>query len=96
VLTGTRDERVGRALTDVGASVLSGITLTKLIGVSVLAFSRSEIFVVYYFRSGAASRSTPRVWRGEYVLRGCTTVVLFRLAQRARPYLGCPAPSPSE
>ena len=30
--------------------VFSGITITKLIGVSVLAFTRSKIFEVYYFR----------------------------------------------
>ncbi|KAJ0076927.1 hypothetical protein Patl1_35725 [Pistacia atlantica] len=28
----------------------SGITLTKLVGVIVLCFARSEIFVVYYFQ----------------------------------------------
>ncbi|XP_077219532.1 uncharacterized protein LOC143853698 [Tasmannia lanceolata] len=33
-----------------GASVFSGITLTKLVGVIVLWFARSEIFVVYYFQ----------------------------------------------
>ena len=35
---------------NVGASVFSGITLTKVLGVSVLAFTRSKIFEVYYFR----------------------------------------------
>jgi Niemann-Pick C1 protein len=30
--------------------VLSGITLTKLVGVSVLALARTQIFEVYYFR----------------------------------------------
>jgi hypothetical protein len=30
--------------------VLSGITLTKIVGVSVLAFARSQIFQVFYFR----------------------------------------------
>lgn len=33
-----------------GASVLSGITLTKLVGVAVLAGARTRIFEVYYFR----------------------------------------------
>ncbi len=33
-----------------GASVVSGITLTKLIGVFVLFFSKSQIFEIYYFR----------------------------------------------
>jgi len=30
--------------------VFSGITITKLIGVTVLAFTRSKIFEIYYFR----------------------------------------------
>ncbi|KAK6205103.1 patched family-domain-containing protein [Scheffersomyces amazonensis] len=38
------------ALSSVGGSVLSGVTLTKIIGISVLAFTRSKIFEVYYFR----------------------------------------------
>ncbi|EEQ40623.1 Patched family protein [Clavispora lusitaniae] len=38
------------ALVAVGGSVIGGITLTKLIGVAVLAFARSKIFEVYYFR----------------------------------------------
>ena len=33
-----------------GASVLTGITLTKLVGVSVLAVAPSMLFRVYYFR----------------------------------------------
>ena len=33
-----------------GASVLSGITLTKLVGVVVLAGAKTRIFQVYYFR----------------------------------------------
>ncbi|CAN6688278.1 unnamed protein product [Malus baccata var. baccata] len=47
---GNRSQRATKALSRVGPSVFSGITLTKLVGVIVLAFSRSEIFVVYYFR----------------------------------------------
>lgn len=39
-----------KALTRVGGSVLGGITLTKFIGIAVLAFTRSQIFEVYYFR----------------------------------------------
>jgi hypothetical protein len=35
---------------NVGASVFSGITITKLLGVFVLAFTRSKIFEIYYFR----------------------------------------------
>lgn len=33
-----------------GAAVCSGILLTKLVGVVMLAFSRTQIFEVYYFR----------------------------------------------
>ncbi|KAJ3090553.1 hypothetical protein HK102_003385 [Quaeritorhiza haematococci] len=50
VATGTRDERTFKALVDIGSSVFSGITLTKFVGVTVLAFSRSKIFEIYYFR----------------------------------------------
>ncbi|KAL8293540.1 hypothetical protein RQP46_000241 [Phenoliferia psychrophenolica] len=45
-----RDERARAALVDVGSSVLSGITLTKLIGISVLALTRSKLLEVYFFR----------------------------------------------
>lgn len=45
-----RDARVWAALSQVGGSVLSGITITKLLGVAVLAFTRSKIFEIYYFR----------------------------------------------
>ncbi|CAN6665610.1 NPC intracellular sterol transporter 1-related protein 1 [Trichomonascus vanleenenianus] len=46
----SRDTRVFNALVGVGVSVFGGIALTKLIGVSVLAFTHSKIFEVYYFR----------------------------------------------
>ncbi|RDL36510.1 Multidrug efflux transporter AcrB transmembrane-containing protein [Venustampulla echinocandica] len=45
-----RDARVWTALVNVGGSVFSGITITKLLGVFVLAFTRSKIFEIYYFR----------------------------------------------
>ena len=45
-----RDLRAWTALTNVGGSVFSGITITKFLGVTVLAFTRSKIFEVYYFR----------------------------------------------
>lgn len=45
-----RDARAWTALTNVGGSVFSGITVTKLLGVFVLAFTRSKIFEIYYFR----------------------------------------------
>ncbi|XP_077246845.1 uncharacterized protein LOC143886669 [Tasmannia lanceolata] len=50
VSNGDRGQRAKEALSTMGASVLSGITLTKLVGVIVLRFARSEIFVVYYFQ----------------------------------------------
>ncbi|KIO31040.1 glycoside hydrolase family 61 protein [Tulasnella calospora MUT 4182] len=45
-----RNGRVWTALADVGPSVLSGITFTKLIGMSVLALTRSKLLEIYYFR----------------------------------------------
>lgn len=45
-----RDSRAWTALVNVGGSVFSGITITKFLGVAVLAFTRSKIFEVYYFR----------------------------------------------
>merc|ERR1711981_1352017 len=47
------DDRVQRAqdtLTGMGSSVLSGITLTKFGGIVVLAFAKSQIFSIFYFR----------------------------------------------
>ncbi|GAM89884.1 hypothetical protein ANO11243_079240 [Dothideomycetidae sp. 11243] len=49
-----RDARAFAALVNVGASVISGIGITKVLGVAVLAFTRSKIFEVYYFRVWAA------------------------------------------
>ena len=37
-------------LTNMGSSVLSGITLTKFGGIVVLAFAKSQIFSIFYFR----------------------------------------------
>ncbi|CDR43227.1 CYFA0S11e01926g1_1 [Cyberlindnera fabianii] len=52
-----RDSRLGNvnfraynAITGVGGAVFGGICMTKLIGVCVLAFTKSKIFEVYYFR----------------------------------------------
>lgn len=39
-----------KALKEMGASVLVGITFTKFIGVTVLAFAPSTLFKLYYFR----------------------------------------------
>jgi Niemann-Pick C1 protein len=49
---GSRAARARAALVKMGASVTSGITLTKFAGVVVLAFARTQIFEVYYFRCG--------------------------------------------
>eukprot|EP01028_Stygiella_incarcerata_P011888 TRINITY_DN7011_c0_g1_i1.p1 TRINITY_DN7011_c0_g1~~TRINITY_DN7011_c0_g1_i1.p1 ORF type:complete len:1061 (+),score=251.08 TRINITY_DN7011_c0_g1_i1:128-3310(+) len=38
------------AVCEMGASVFSGITITKFVGVIPLGFSVSDIFVIYYFR----------------------------------------------
>ena len=45
-----KDSRAWTALVNVGSTVFSGITLTKLLGVCVLAFTHSKIFEIYYFR----------------------------------------------
>lgn len=45
-----RNARAWTALVNVGGSVFSGITVTKLLGVFVLAFTKSKIFEIYYFR----------------------------------------------
>ncbi|KAF2453744.1 patched sphingolipid transporter [Lineolata rhizophorae] len=45
-----REARAWAALVNVGGSVVSGILITKALGVCVLAFTRSKIFEVYYFR----------------------------------------------
>eukprot|EP00092_Neocalanus_flemingeri_P034693 GFUD01037748.1.p1 GENE.GFUD01037748.1~~GFUD01037748.1.p1 ORF type:complete len:796 (-),score=140.04 GFUD01037748.1:17-2356(-) len=45
-----RIENARNAVTKMGSSVLSGITLTKFGGILVLAFAKSKIFTVFYFR----------------------------------------------
>lgn len=47
---GNRIERATNALSHMGSSVLSGITITKFVGIVVLAFAKSQIFQIYYFR----------------------------------------------
>ncbi|UJR31470.1 hypothetical protein I4U23_018959 [Adineta vaga] len=46
----TRLIRAKIALAEMGSSVFSGITLTKIGGVVVLAFAKSQLFQVFYFR----------------------------------------------
>ncbi|KAI8931600.1 hypothetical protein NX059_011254 [Plenodomus lindquistii] len=45
-----KDARAWTAMVNVAGSVVSGITMTKILGVGVLAFTRSKIFEIYYFR----------------------------------------------
>jgi Niemann-Pick C1 protein len=45
-----RIERTKTVLVNMGSSVLSGITLTKFSGILVLAFAKSQIFTIFYFR----------------------------------------------
>lgn len=45
-----KNSRMEYAITTVGDSVFKGITMTKFIGVCVLAFAKSKIFQVFYFR----------------------------------------------
>nr|XP_040228141.2 NPC intracellular cholesterol transporter 1 homolog 1b [Anopheles coluzzii] len=47
---GTRLERSAAAMVRTGSSVFSGITLTKFAGIIVLAFAKSQIFQIFYFR----------------------------------------------
>lgn len=49
-----RDSRVRHTMTTIGESVLKGITMTKVIGISVLALTQSKIFQVFYFRMWAS------------------------------------------
>ncbi|OAF65485.1 Niemann-Pick C1 protein [Intoshia linei] len=43
-------QRSKTALIDMGSSIFSGITLTKMAGIIILAFSKSQLFQIYYFR----------------------------------------------
>uniref|UniRef100_A0A8C8ZF85 NPC intracellular cholesterol transporter 1 n=1 Tax=Prolemur simus TaxID=1328070 RepID=A0A8C8ZF85_PROSS len=47
---GSRVARAEEALAHMGSSVFSGITLTKFGGIVVLAFAKSQIFQIFYFR----------------------------------------------
>ncbi|KAF6842989.1 Niemann-Pick type C-related protein 1 [Colletotrichum musicola] len=65
-----RDARAWTALVNVGSSVFSGITVTKLLGVCVLAFTRSKIFEIYYFR----------VWLALVVFAGTHALIFLPVA----------------
>ncbi|XP_012371151.1 Niemann-Pick C1 protein [Octodon degus] len=45
-----RVDRAQEALAHMGSSIFSGITLTKFGGIVVLAFAKSQIFQIFYFR----------------------------------------------
>lgn len=47
---GSRIDRARDSLSALGSSVLSGITITKFVGIIVLAFAKSQIFTIFYFR----------------------------------------------
>ena len=55
---------------NVGGSVFSGITVTKFLGVFVLAFTRSKVFEVYYFR----------IWLGLVVLASSHALIFLPVA----------------
>ncbi|KOX74661.1 Niemann-Pick C1 protein [Melipona quadrifasciata] len=46
----TKLARASDALNEMGSSVFSGITLTKIIGIIVLRFSKTQIFEIFFFR----------------------------------------------
>jgi Niemann-Pick C1 protein len=47
---GSGSQRAKHAVSEVGAAVFAGITLTKFFGVVPLAFAHSMVFEIYYFR----------------------------------------------
>lgn len=47
---GNRDRKLMQSLKETGSSVFIGIGLTKFVGVIVLAFAKSTLFRLYYFR----------------------------------------------
>ena len=46
----SKKKRAMEALCSTGPSIVSGITLTKFVGIIVLAFAKSKLFEVFYFR----------------------------------------------
>ena len=62
---GTREQRVATAMESMGASVFTGITLTKLVGVLVLAWAPSQLFRLYYFRRVRCEHARVGLGKGE-------------------------------
>lgn len=62
-----KDLRAWSAMVNVGGSVFSGITITKFLGVFVLAFTRSKVFEVYYFR----------IWLGLVILASSHALIFL-------------------
>ncbi len=48
--TGSKEQRSQQAVSSMGSNVVTGITLTKFVGVLVLAWAPSKLFRLYYFR----------------------------------------------
>ena len=78
-----RVENARQAVINMGSSVLSGITLTKFGGILVLAFAKSKIFTVFYFRYNILSAAlrnietfSPRMYLG-IVLIGAAHGLIF-------------------
>lgn len=46
--SGKNEDRASEAITKLGASVFSGITITKFLGISVLAFSKSQVNTIQF------------------------------------------------
>jgi Niemann-Pick C1 protein len=50
VRSGRGDDRAGGALIELASGLFRGMTITKLIGICVLAFLPNALFRIYYFR----------------------------------------------
>jgi len=48
--TGTKNDRAFRAIVETFSSVFGGITITKVVGLIVLAFSPSPVIRAYFFQ----------------------------------------------
>lgn len=56
---GSNEERASEAISKMGSSVLSGITLTKFSGILILAFAKSQVNI-HNFRVLISSHSNER------------------------------------